>query len=338
VFLFFALAGARAVSQAGNSHLPSDEITVVSLSPPVYPQAARIASIVGDVRIAVTLRPDGTVESVKPVSGHPVLMQAALDSARQTRFACGRCTETETYEMLYSFKIVDGDNCCDSINAPATIDVTAQSSGSDGKRVTEVVVKAQRVCLCDPAVKLTTKKVRSAKCLYLWKCTSRKISHGSEGEHIVATKVGSGSFFDVVAKGGVQTQSPITICDLVRNPQKYNDQKVTVRATWRYGFEWSQLYCLDCLDMGKAWLDRSSDLDEASERALKKIPKGAGIVNLTVEGVFRSDGTFGHLNGYRYEIVPSRISNISVIQKGAKSPAEDQKAERRWACGGANPK
>jgi hypothetical protein len=90
--------------------------------------------------------------------------------------------------------------------------------------------------------------------------------------------------------------------------------------------------------MGKAWLDRSSDLDEASERALKKIPKGAGIVNLTVQGVFLSGGTFGHLNGYRYEIVPTKISNISVIQKRMKSPAEEQKAERRWACGGTKPK
>ena len=303
------------IAQTGNSHAAPGEITVVSLSPPVYPQMALVAHIWGDIRIAVKLRADGTVESVVPVSGHPILMQAALDSARQTRFACSGCTEAGTYEMLYSFKIIDGENCCDSINAPATVEVNTQGSGPGEKRMTEVVVKAQRVCLCDPAFKVT-KKVRSAKCLYLWKCSSGKISQDGEGEHII----------------------PIAFCDLLRNPQKYNGQKVTVRATWRYGFEWSQLYCLDCLDNGKAWLDRASDLDEASERALKKTPKGAGIVNLTVEGVFRSDGTFGHLNGYRYEIVPSKISHISVIQKGAKSAAEDQKAERRWACGGTNPK
>jgi hypothetical protein len=28
-----------------------------------------------------------------------------------------------------------------------------------------------------------------------------------------------------------------TFCDLLRNPEKYNGKEVTVRATWRYGFE-----------------------------------------------------------------------------------------------------
>src|SRR5215813_13785653 len=49
-------------------------------------------------------------------------------------------------------------------------------------------------------------------------------------------------------------QTPAKFCDLLRNPEKYRDQRVKVRATFRYGFEWQQLYCLDCLDKGRAWL------------------------------------------------------------------------------------
>lgn len=142
--------------------------------------------------------------------------------------------------------------------------------------------------------------------------------------------------FFVVATGGVHPQSRITFCDLVRNPEKYNGQEVRIRATWRYGFEWSQLYCLECLDKGKAWLEMGPDLDEASERSLKRTPE-AGIVNLTVQGVFLSGDTYGHLNGYRYKIVASKISGVVVILKGTK-PAKEQEAERRWACGGFSPK
>lgn len=43
------------------------------------------------------------------------------------------------------------------------------------------------------------------------------------------------------------SETPVTFCDLLRNAEKYNGKEVTVRATWRYGFEWSQFYCLDCL-------------------------------------------------------------------------------------------
>ena len=77
-------------------------------------------------------------------------------------------------------------------------------------------------------------------------------------------------------------QTTVKFCDLLRNPEKYRDQQVKVRATFRFGFEWQQLYRLDCLDKGKAWLELPNDLDDESERAFKKMPKGAGIVNLTV--------------------------------------------------------
>jgi hypothetical protein len=61
-------------------------------------------------------------------------------------------------------------------------------------------------------------------------------------------------------------QPTLRFCDLVRNPAEYNGKTVTVRATYRYGFEWEELYCLDCLDKGKAWLEVPSDLDDASSR------------------------------------------------------------------------
>jgi hypothetical protein len=140
------------------------------------------------------------------------------------------------------------------------------------------------------------------------------------------------------AARGVQPQSPISFCDLVRNPEKYKHKEVTIRATWRYGYEWSQLYCLECLDEGRAWLEMSPDLDDHSMRALKKLPKHAAIVNLTVHGIFMSGDTYGHQNGYRFMVVASKVSDIAVIQKGMKPPAQEQRAERHWACGGTNPK
>ena len=130
----------------------------------------------------------------------------------------------------------------------------------------------------------------------------------------------------------------VTFCDLVRSPQEFKGKEVTVKATYRYGFEWQEFYCLDCLDKGKAWLEIPVDIDDASEKAMRRAPKGAGIVNLTVRGTLFSGSTFGHLNGYRYKLVAKNISSVAVIVKGAKSVAEENAAEQRWACGGTNPK
>jgi hypothetical protein len=133
-------------------------------------------------------------------------------------------------------------------------------------------------------------------------------------------------------------QPTLRFCDLVRNPAEYNGKTVTVRATYRYGFEWEELYCLDCLDKGKAWLEVPSDLDDASVKALRRGPKGAGIVNLTVQGIFISGGHFGHQNFYRYKFVAQRVADVAVVSKGMKSFAEERTAEQCYACGGTNPK
>ncbi len=53
---------------------------------PVYPDVARRMSIVGTVRLAVVVAPNGTVKSSKPVGGHPLLVSAAMDAMKQWKF------------------------------------------------------------------------------------------------------------------------------------------------------------------------------------------------------------------------------------------------------------
>jgi hypothetical protein len=142
----------------------------------------------------------------------------------------------------------------------------------------------------------------------------------------------------VVAAVGGSSETQVSFCDLVKNSQIYNGKVVTVRATYKYGYEWQYLYCLTCLDRGKVWLEIPSDLDDASVKALKRTPKGAGTVNLTVQGVFMSGGTYGHLNGYQYQFVAHKVSNVAIVIKGMKSLDEEKKADQQSACGGANPK
>jgi TonB family protein len=53
---------------------------------PVYPDVARRMSIVGTVRLAVVVEPNGTVKSSKPVGGHPLLVSAAMDAVKRWKF------------------------------------------------------------------------------------------------------------------------------------------------------------------------------------------------------------------------------------------------------------
>jgi periplasmic protein TonB len=60
---------------------------VIERRVPVYPELARRIRLQGDVAVEVIISPEGRVESVRAVSGHPMLTQSALDAARIWRFA-----------------------------------------------------------------------------------------------------------------------------------------------------------------------------------------------------------------------------------------------------------
>src|SRR5262249_4186061 len=53
---------------------------------PVYPQIPKQIRLQGDVSVEVIISPEGLVESVRVVSGHPMLAQAAVNAARGWRF------------------------------------------------------------------------------------------------------------------------------------------------------------------------------------------------------------------------------------------------------------
>ena len=53
---------------------------------PVYPALARQTRISGTVRLHAIIAKDGTVQQLEVVSGHPLLVQSALDAVRQWRY------------------------------------------------------------------------------------------------------------------------------------------------------------------------------------------------------------------------------------------------------------
>jgi protein TonB len=53
---------------------------------PLYPELPKRIRLQGDVSVEVMISAEGRVESARAVSGHPMLVQAALDAARRWRF------------------------------------------------------------------------------------------------------------------------------------------------------------------------------------------------------------------------------------------------------------
>lgn len=158
--LVFGTLPAALAQTAAHAETSKGDVVMVSLFRPIYPPLARQAAIMGDVVVKVEIHRDGNLQSAVVVSGHPMLNDAALKSAQQSRYECRGCKDALTTEsFIYSFDLVasPGWPCPE----PGGLRI-AQSEN----RVTVTAEPA----MVDPY--FSSFKVRSAKCLYLWTCGS----------------------------------------------------------------------------------------------------------------------------------------------------------------------
>jgi hypothetical protein len=129
------------------------------------------------VDLMLRIRQGGDIESAVVISGHPLLAQTALDSAQHSRFECRRCSETVTsLRLVYTFRLVGPASCC----APTKDGPKERQSGEQIPSVTQslnhVTVIDQTACICDgPPDVGDSRKVRSPKCFYLWRCGTPRV-------------------------------------------------------------------------------------------------------------------------------------------------------------------
>lgn len=63
----------------------SEGLLVTKVTPP-YPSMAKMARVQGSVILQAVISKNGSIENLRVVSGHPMLVQAALDAVRQWRY------------------------------------------------------------------------------------------------------------------------------------------------------------------------------------------------------------------------------------------------------------
>jgi hypothetical protein len=47
----------------------------------------------------------------------------------------------------------------------------------------------------------------------------------------------------------------VSFCELIKSPEKFEQKLVRVKAVYRYGFEWSEFYSLNCPSKKRVWVE-----------------------------------------------------------------------------------
>jgi TonB family protein len=68
---------------------------------PSYPELARRMNVTGAVKLEVVVGPNGQVKSVKPLGGHPLLIDAAESAVKQWKYEPGP-EATELVEIRFT--------------------------------------------------------------------------------------------------------------------------------------------------------------------------------------------------------------------------------------------
>lgn len=99
LLLLTALAGSVFSQDADTSH---DARQLVHKVAPIYPDLARRLQISGVVKLRATVAPNGSVRSIEPLGGNPVLLKAATEAVNHWQYAPASNETRELIELRFN--------------------------------------------------------------------------------------------------------------------------------------------------------------------------------------------------------------------------------------------
>jgi hypothetical protein len=133
------------------------------------------------------------------------------------------------------------------------------------------------------------------------------------------------------AKADLAGYMEVSYCDLIRNPEAYDGKRVAVQATYRYGFEWQELFCLKCR-WARTWLEFPAEPDRPIK--FHNAPRYQGTINATFYGKFCGrKGAYGD-GGYQYQFDVDFARDEKVVSKSGADPSALSPVEQRRVCQG----
>jgi TonB family protein len=101
IILVALLTLAASVAPAQDSDTSQHARKVARMVNPVYPELARRLQMSGVVKLRATVAPNGSVKSIEPLGGHPILIRAAQDAVTNWKFAPAPDETRELIELNF---------------------------------------------------------------------------------------------------------------------------------------------------------------------------------------------------------------------------------------------
>ena len=108
----------------------------------------------------------------------------------------------------------------------------------------------------------------------------------------------------------------VDFCDLVQNWQTYDQKTIRVKAVYRYGQYWNELFCPGCNRDDRISFEISADFETKTPKKFRKRIKHSDrgrTLNVVVVGKFFGTGNFGHRGALRFALIVDAIEDAQII-------------------------
>jgi TonB family protein len=102
LLLVFACGFVAVGKIQGQASAATEARKIVRRTIPAYPDIAKRMNLGGTVKVLATVAPDGTVRTVQPMGGSPVLIQAAEDAVYKWKFVPAGAESKEVLELHFN--------------------------------------------------------------------------------------------------------------------------------------------------------------------------------------------------------------------------------------------
>jgi hypothetical protein len=95
----------------------------------------------------------------------------------------------------------------------------------------------------------------------------------------------------------------VKLCDFFNSPEKFVDKPVKIKTIYRYGFESTEFYSLNCSAEKRVWVETTEKKCSESDEVDKMDFAGQGgrTFGVVARGTFFNEGKkYGHLNNYDF--------------------------------------
>jgi TonB family protein len=102
LLVFALMTTVVGLAVAPNRAWAEEDRKVRSRIDPVYPDLARRMNVTGTVKVMVVIASNGSVKSAKPLGGHPLLIESAVEAVKKWKYEPAAEETTTTVQFTFT--------------------------------------------------------------------------------------------------------------------------------------------------------------------------------------------------------------------------------------------